>query len=63
MQHDHFGAKSTLETPLGDRTIYRLDALKEFGDIDRLPLTIKVLLESCLRNCDGKVVTEDHDLR
>ena len=60
MQHDHFGAKSTLETPLGDRTIYRLDALKEFGDIDRLPLTIKVLLESCLRNCDGKVVTEDH---
>ena len=60
MQHDQFGAKSTLETPLGDRTIYRLDALKKFGDIDRLPLTIKVLLESCLRNCDGKVVTEDH---
>lgn len=28
------------------------------GDIDRLPMTIKVLLESCLRNFDGEIVTE-----
>ena len=58
--HDPFGARSTIETPEGPRTIYRLDALSGLGDIDRLPLTIKVLLESCLRNCDGKVVTEAH---
>ncbi|MEE2680914.1 MAG: aconitate hydratase AcnA [Planctomycetota bacterium] len=58
--HDPFGARSTLETPDGEKVIYRLDALRSLGDIDRLPLTIKVLLESCLRNCDGLVVTEDH---
>ncbi|MGH2592493.1 MAG: aconitate hydratase AcnA [Anaerolineae bacterium] len=28
------------------------------GQIDRLPFSIKVLLESVLRNCDGYVVTE-----
>ena len=58
--HDPFGARSTLDTPGGEKTIYRLDALRSIGDIDRLPLTIKVLLESCLRNCDGMVVTEEH---
>ena len=58
--HDPFGARSTLDTPSGEKIIYRLDSLRGLGDIDRLPLTIKVLLESCLRNCDGMVVTEDH---
>ena len=58
--HDHFGARATLETPSGDRTWYRLDALTGLGDIATLPMSIKVLLESCLRNCDGHVVTEDH---
>ena len=57
---DFFNARSTIQTPGGEKVIYRLDALREIGDIDRLPLTIKVLLESCLRNCDGTVVTEDH---
>ena len=62
MQHlpDMFDSRSTLDTPSGEKVIYRLDALRSLGDIDRLPLTIKVLLESCLRNCDGTVVTEDH---
>lgn len=58
--HDPFSARATLPTPEGDRTYYRLDALTSLGDIDRLPLSIKVLLESCLRNCDGRVVTEAH---
>ncbi|MDG2020874.1 MAG: aconitate hydratase AcnA [Phycisphaerales bacterium] len=58
--HDPFSARASLSTDEGDRTIYRLDALASLGDIDRLPLSIKVLLESCLRNCDGRVVTEDH---
>ena len=58
--HDPFGARATLQTPSGDRTWYRLDALAELGDVATLPLSIKVLLESCLRNCDGHVVTEDH---
>jgi aconitate hydratase len=58
--HDPFSARATLSTPEGDRFYYRLDALASLGDIDRLPLSIKVLLESCLRNCDGRVVTEAH---
>ena len=53
-----FNARATLQTPLGPKTIYRLDALKSIANIDRLPYSIKVLLESCLRNVDGHVVTE-----
>jgi aconitate hydratase A / 2-methylisocitrate dehydratase len=58
---DPFNARSTLDTPLGTRTIYRLDALKKagLGDVDRLPYCIRVLLEACLRHQDGFVVTED----
>ena len=51
-----FGAKTTLNTPLGERTIYRLDALG--ADVDAIPYCMKVLLEACLRNCDGRIVTE-----
>ena len=56
--HDPFGARSTIDTPLGAKTIYRLDALTGLGDIDALPYSIKVLLESALRNHDGGVVTD-----
>ena len=51
--HDPFSARASLPTDEGDRVIYRLDALASLGDIDRLPLSIKVLLESCLSNCVG----------
>ena len=57
--HDPFQARATISTPLGGRTIYRLDALKDMGDIDALPYTIKVLLESVLRNHDGRMITDD----
>jgi len=57
-----FNATHQLETSSGNYTVARLGALKEAGvaDVDALPYSIKVLLESCLRNCDGQVVTEDH---
>ena len=59
---DRFDARTTIETVEGPLTIYRLGALSEagIGHVDRLPYAIKVLLESCLRNCDGFVVTEEH---
>jgi aconitate hydratase len=57
--HDPFSARRTIGTPLGERVIYRLDALSELGDIERLPYSIKVLLESALRNHDGRIVTDD----
>jgi len=47
-------ARQVLSTPLGDRDIYRLGSLSELGSIDSLPYTIKVLLESCLRNFDDE---------
>ncbi|MBP7960491.1 MAG: aconitate hydratase AcnA [Caldilineaceae bacterium] len=58
---DYFGAKSTFETGSGPATIYRLDALQKSGvaDIDRLPFSIKVLLEAALRQADGFEITKE----
>ncbi|HLR08056.1 MAG TPA: aconitate hydratase AcnA [Bacillota bacterium] len=41
---------------------YHLRALEEagFGTIDRLPFSIRVLLESVLRQVDGHVIKEEH---
>jgi aconitate hydratase len=60
--HDPFRATDILKTPIGDLTVYRLDRLKAqgIGDVDRLPYSIKVLLEAVLRNVDGFAVTEEH---
>jgi aconitate hydratase len=55
-----FNSKATLDTPFGKKTIYRLAALTDLGDIDRLPYSIKILLEACLRNVDGSSVSEEH---
>ncbi|NNM84221.1 MAG: aconitate hydratase AcnA [Phycisphaerales bacterium] len=55
---DPFKAKATISTPRGEKTVYRLDALKNVGPVQQLPYSIKVLLESVLRNCDGHVVTQ-----
>jgi aconitate hydratase len=62
MSHDPFAARATIDTPTGFRTIYRLDALRDMGDIDSLPYSIKVLLEAALREHDGETVT-DEDVR
>jgi len=60
--HDPFAACRTIESTDGTATIFSLRALADagLGDIARLPITIKVLLESALRNLDGFSVTEDH---
>ncbi|MFM1803580.1 MAG: Aconitate hydratase precursor [Planctomycetota bacterium] len=58
--NDRFGARATLDTPYGPRNYYRLDALSQFGDYRKLPISIRVLLESCLRNHDDFIVTEEH---
>ncbi|MFO0827438.1 MAG: aconitate hydratase AcnA [Phycisphaerales bacterium] len=57
---DPFHARSSLATPYGSKHYYRLESLRPFGPIDRLPYSIRVLLEACLRNVDGHVVTEEH---
>ncbi|MFW5968426.1 MAG: aconitate hydratase AcnA, partial [Persicimonas sp.] len=59
---DPWNAKTTFETDKGEMTAYDLDALERegLGDIDSLPYSIKVLLESCLRNFDGDIVSKEH---
>jgi aconitate hydratase len=57
---DPFAARDQFDTGNGKATLYRLSRLEEakLGDISRLPFSIRVLLESVLRNCDGFSVTE-----
>src|ERR1700750_3328630 len=33
---------------------------KGIGRVSRLPVSIRIVLESVLRNCDGKKITEEH---
>ncbi len=42
--------------------LYSLPALEKsgIGRISRLPISIRIVLESVLRNCDGKKITEEH---
>jgi aconitate hydratase len=56
-----FAAEATLKTRGGEYTIYRLRALADarLGEIETLPYSIRVLLEACLRNVDGFIVSED----
>ena len=56
--YDPFGAAAEFDSPAGPRAIHRLDALRDHGDLDSIPYSVKVLLESALRNCDGRAVTE-----
>ena len=57
---DPFGARATLATPAGSYQIHRLDRIASVCKIslERLPFSIRILLESALRNCDGYQVTE-----
>ena len=57
---DHFGTESQLSTESGDYKYYSLPKLGESQGIDlaKLPYSIRVLLESCLRNLDGFVVND-----
>jgi aconitate hydratase len=54
---DSFGARSTLSVDGTDYDIYRLDAVE---GAERLPFSLKVLLENLLRTEDGEDITADH---
>lgn len=58
---DHFGTRTPFETPDGSAWMYRLDSLKVAGyTLDRLPYSIRVMLEAVLRGCDGFTVTPEN---
>jgi aconitate hydratase len=58
MYPDYFQAKDTLHTSAGSYTYYRLDRLEKAGfvQLNRLPYSIRILLEGLLRQCN------EHDI-
>ncbi|MBU1776378.1 MAG: aconitate hydratase, partial [Gammaproteobacteria bacterium] len=63
MTPDPFSTRLPLKLASGESsTLYSLPALEKagVGNISRLPVSIRIVLESVLRNCDGKKVTEQH---
>ena len=59
--HSPFGARQTLTAAAGTLDYYSLPKLADAGlcDLDAMPFSVRVLLESLLRNVNGFVVTED----
>src|SRR5947199_534709 len=60
-QNDVFGARATLESARGTIIYYQLETLTRRGvaGLDRLPMTIKILVENALRYAGGEHVNED----
>ena len=57
-----FGTRGTLAAGSGNAVVYRLRELERQGiaTLDRLPFSIRVLLENVLRHCGHGFATEDH---
>jgi aconitate hydratase len=58
---NRFGARGSFDTGSGSAFLYRLSELEKKGytNISRMPFSIKVMLESALRNANGYDVTDD----
>ncbi len=58
---DPFGARATLQTKAGNVTLYRLDKLTAdgIGHVDKLPFSIRILLENVLRHAGRGIVGPD----
>ncbi|MDD5371538.1 MAG: aconitase family protein, partial [Anaerolineaceae bacterium] len=59
MEGELLNVPEILHTRSGDYTIYRLDRLEQagLGKMERLPVSIRIMLEAVLRHADGKVAT------
>ncbi|MBP1692813.1 MAG: aconitate hydratase 1 [Chloroflexi bacterium] len=59
MSKNFFGARSLLKTPHGNYDYYSLARLDSDGltRLDRLPFSIRIMLESLLRQCNEKEIT------
>jgi aconitate hydratase len=63
MNHSAFDSLQDFKPAAGKiGKLHSLPALEKagVGKISRLPVSIRMVLESVLRNCDGKKVTEEH---
>ncbi len=58
--HNPFGTRTNFKTNEGEFQVYALEKLEDAGfkQISQMPFSLKVLLESVIRNCDGTIVTE-----
>ncbi len=58
---DPFQSLATLYTPAENYTIYRLEALERAGltSLEHLPFSIRILLESILRQVDNRQIREE----
>ncbi|TVR57043.1 MAG: aconitate hydratase [Gemmatimonadales bacterium] len=58
--NDPFGARTTVDLPEGKTAFYRISKLEEEGitSIDRLPFSMRILLENTLRNAGKGYVSE-----
>lgn len=54
---------NSLKSLKGDKYYYSLTALEKMASIRRLPISIRIMLESLLRNCDGIRVKEEDVVR
>ena len=62
-QHPNpFGSRGTLRLGSSDAVVYRLPELARRGvaELDRLPFSIRILLENALRHAGRGIVTEEH---
>jgi aconitate hydratase len=59
MQKDHFKSRTVLKLGEGKAIIYQLEALEKAGlvKLERLPFSIRILLEAALRQCNDREVT------
>ncbi|OAN15829.1 aconitate hydratase AcnA [Exiguobacterium undae] len=59
---DVFGARRSFEANGKNYNYYSLEKLEELGltEVKRLPYSIRVLLESVLRQQDGRSITQEH---
>ena len=60
MLEDHFRTRDTFHTRQGEFIFYRLANLERQGltEIDRLPFSIRIMLESVLRQCNDREITQ-----
>ena len=62
MLKDYFNARAVLKTSHGDYIFFHLDRMEKEGltQLDRLPFSIRIMLESLLRQCNqGEITHQD----
>ena len=61
MNHDLFESRDVLKVGKKQYVIYKLSALEKAGltRLNKLPYSIRVLLEAALRQCNGKEITQE----